>query len=423
MRSSIFYVITFIYILATTTIGVAFIWLINYDKINYSNELNAKYSYLANLKLQELNNDITKEEFSKKKQKFKLKLIDGEKASKIIYDSIVLAEDSNNLGTSKILTNEGMNYLYIVSNDKEFLYEDMSFNTYRYVSIQIILCVVILVLLMSYVFVIKKLRPIRQLKKQIVKFANNDLENIENISSGSDEISQVSDAFYQSIKKIRDLNASRQFFLRNIMHELKTPITKGRITAEMLEDTKFKHRLINVFDRMNMLINELAAVEQITSGVAKELKKVNINYVFAEAKEMLLLEDEKISIICDNPFVVLIDFKLFTTAIKNLLDNAIKYSDDNVVKVWICHNNIKFYNKGKKLNNDLKYYIEPFTQGGTKSSNSFGLGLYVVNTILEAHKLSLQYTHENGYNIFSIVNLENIIEDEQIKQNSTKHVL
>ncbi|WP_267524406.1 ArsS family sensor histidine kinase [Campylobacter sp. MG1] len=413
MKSSIFYVITFIFILASTTIGIAFIWLINYDKINYSNELNAKYSYLANLKLQEISNAISENEFNDKKEQFKLRLIEKHKISNILNESIVLAEDSNNLGTSKILTNKGKNYLYIISNDKEYLYEDKSFNQYRYMSVNIILFIVILVLFVSYIFVIKKLRPIRALKRQIVKFANNDLENIENVSLGNDEISEVSEAFYQAIKKIQNLNTSRQFFLRNIMHELKTPITKGRITVEMLEDNKFKQRLTNVFDRMTMLIDELAAVEQISSGVAKNIKKVSINHVFNEAKDMLLLSDEKISLISSNSFIVLIDFKLFTTAIKNLLDNAIKYSDDNSVKVTISSNIIKFYNKGKELDKSLDYYIEPFTQGGNKISNSFGLGLYVVSTILESHKLKLSYNYENGYNIFSILNLENIILKDQ----------
>lgn len=412
MKSSIFYVITFIFILASTTIAIAFIWLINYDKINYSNELNAKYSYLANLKLQELSNAITEDEFNVKKERFKLKLIDDYKVSSILSDSIVLAEDSNNLGTSKILTNKGKNYLYIISNDKEYLYEDRSFNQYRYMSINIILFIVILVLFISYIFVIKKLRPIRVLKKQIVKFANNDLDNIENVSLGNDEISEVSEAFYQAIKKIQNLNTSRQFFLRNIMHELKTPITKGRITVEMLDDNKFKQRLISVFDRMAILIDELAAVEQITSGVSKNLKKVSINHIFDEAKEMLLLSDEKVNLISNSSFLVLVDFKLFTTAVKNLLDNGIKYSDNNSIKVMICNNCIKFYNKGKPLDKSLEYYIEPFTQGGNKTSNSFGLGLYVVSTILESHRLKLMYNYENGYNIFSVANLDNIIVKE-----------
>lgn len=411
MKSSIFYVITFIFILATSTIAVAFIWLINYDKTNYSNELNARYSYLANLKLQELNNSITKEEFNDKKNQFKLELIEKTKKNEIIKSGIVLAQDSNNLGLSKIITNDGRNYLYIAVNDKEFLYEDTNFNSYRYMSMQITLCIVVLVLLISYMFVIGKLRPLRELKREISKFANNDFDNVINISKGNDEISQVADAFYKSIIKIQSLNKSRQFFLRNIMHELKTPITKGRITAEMLDDNKFKQRLINVFDRMVILIDELAAVEQITSGVTKNLKKISITHIFNEAKEMLLLEDEKINIINDNNFSVTVDFKLFTTAIKNLLDNAIKYSDNNSVKVIICMENIKFYNRGKKLDKDLNYYIEPFTQGGNKTSNSFGLGLYVVKTILNAHKLELVYNYENGYNIFSITNLQEIIKD------------
>ncbi|MBZ7987319.1 ArsS family sensor histidine kinase [Campylobacter canadensis] len=406
MKSSIFYVITFIFALASITIAVAFIWLINFDKINYSSELNAKYAYLANLKLQELYSN-NKGEFEYKSSKYKLKEITGKEKEEIIKNSLVLDEDNNYIGSGKILNYKNDNYLYIRYLDKDFLYKDGDYNFYRYISIQLILSFVILVLLVCYIFVITRLRPLGKLKRQITKFANNDLENIENISTGNDEISQVSDAFYQAICKIKDMNSSRQFFLRNIMHELKTPITKGRITAEMLEDTKFKQRLIGVFDRMVILIDEFAAIEQITSRVEKNKKRVLISHIFDEAKSMLLLEIDNVHIILENNFLVQVDFKLFTTAVKNLLDNALKYSIDNTVRVVICASCIRFYNKGEKLDKSLQYYTEPFTQGN-RNINSFGLGLYVVKTILEEHKLGLEYSYEQGFNIFSITKLENI---------------
>lgn len=64
------------------------------------------------------------------------------------------------------------------------------------------------------------------------------------------KISEVADAFYMAVMQIKKLNSSRQLFLRNIMHELKTPITKGRITAEMIQKDKYQERLINVFEKV-----------------------------------------------------------------------------------------------------------------------------------------------------------------------------
>ncbi|MBL1244361.1 MAG: hypothetical protein COA39_008230 [Sulfurimonas sp.] len=76
----------------------------------------------------------------------------------------------------------------------------------------------------------------------------------------------MANEFNNAAKKISALIESRNLFLRNIMHELKTPITKGRFSVEMLEDTKHKERLLNIFIRMDSLINEMALVEEISSG-------------------------------------------------------------------------------------------------------------------------------------------------------------
>ncbi|MBT0605626.1 ArsS family sensor histidine kinase, partial [Campylobacter lari] len=269
--------------------------------------------------------------------------------------------------------------------------------------------IVVMVLLILYIFIIRKLKPLRALKRQIDKFGENKLNEIQNVSKGNDEISQVATAFYESILRIQKLNTSRQFFLRNIMHELKTPITKGLITLEMLEDSKYKERLVGAFNRLEILINEFAAIEQITSGAGLiNLKKYNILDLLDEAKDIAMNDDEnKIKTSIKESFSVNVDFKLFTTAMKNMIDNAIKYSDENIVTIIITKDYLCFKNQGKALDKDLKYYTQAFTQG-KKNKDSFGLGLYIVKTILDAHKLKLFYEYKDGYNYFYFKNLENI---------------
>ena len=98
------------------------------------------------------------------------------------------------------------------------------------------------------------------------------------------------------------------------------------------------------------------------------------------------------------------DFKLFSIAIKNMIDNAIKYSTDKKVKIVADSKKIEFINRGKELKKNLEYYKEPFSSEGNQKE-SFGLGLYIVDSILEAHKIKLSYKHVDGCNIFAFENI------------------
>ena len=254
-------------------------------------------------------------------------------------------------------------------------------------------------LLLFFMIVLKKIYPLSALKHKIEKFADGDLTTSFDIK-GDDEISQMSKKFDKAAKKFNALIESRNLFLRNIMHELKTPITKGRFSVEMLKETKQKDRLLHVFIRMEGLINEMALIEQIASGFddtnKEEYRAVD---VISEALDMGFFDDENYSLDISNELLLDVDYKLFATAIKNMIDNAIKYADDKKVVITAREGKILFENYGKELDEDLSYYIEPFTSSH-KSKHSFGLGLYIVNSILESHKYKLGYEHLNGWNRF-----------------------
>ncbi|EAJ6177005.1 ArsS family sensor histidine kinase [Campylobacter lari] len=409
-KSSIFYTITFVFLLASVSVILAFLWLIKYDQQNYTNELNAKYSFIANARLLYFNHVISEKEFYEQTKNYKMiELTTPSSIRKIIYKAETIARAQTSTGVVEIITLEDNVYLKIIFDGKLYLYKDLEYQGYRYFVIKLIASIVVMVLLILYIFIIRKLKPLRALKRQIDKFGENKLNEIQNVSKGNDEISQVATAFYESILRIQKLNTSRQFFLRNIMHELKTPITKGLITLEMLEDSKYKERLVGAFNRLEILINEFAAIEQITSGAGLiNLKKYNILDLLDEAKDIAMNDDEnKIKTSIKESFSVNVDFKLFTTAMKNMIDNAIKYSDENIVTIIITKDYLCFKNQGKALDKDLKYYTQAFTQG-KKNKDSFGLGLYIVKTILDAHKLKLFYEYKDGCNYFYFKNLEKI---------------
>ena len=409
-RSSIFIAITFIFGLALVSIFLAFLWLMGFDKQNYTRELNNKYSNVARTNLFYMGGIINKAQYDRQLSNIDMPEITSQsRKDEILRKATVLEEISSDLGSSAILLYDKHHYLKIEHLDELKLLMDKEFQPYRYEVIKAVFAVVAVILLAAYIFVIYKIKPLRKLKRQIVKFANGELDSVQNVGNGKDEISEVSEAFYGAVCQIKALNDSRHLFLRNIMHELKTPITKGLIAAQMIEKSKNQERLISVFHKLENLINELAAIEQITSKIGLTNKTPCLmRDIIDEAIDIAMIEKEHVGISELDEVRVMVDFKLFSVAIKNMIDNGIKYSTDKHVHIMVSKDHMKFITQGEKLKNDLDFYIQPFTKG-EDAQKSFGLGLYIVSNILEAHGLKFGYEYKNGMNVFIFENLQDII--------------
>ncbi|MBQ7270602.1 MAG: HAMP domain-containing histidine kinase [Campylobacter sp.] len=407
-RNSIFFTITFIFVLAIVAISIMFWWLIGYDKENYRRELNTRYEIVTNLYLYKMNNLISESEFKRQMQNFKIPEVQDEPTkNEVLTKSENLYEMATSLGSGAILYFEKKHYLKIERKNELILLYDSEYQPYRYDFFRLIYFAVLITLLVTYIFTIRKIKPLRKLKREINKFANGDL-NIKDVSVGNNEISDVSKAFYDSVMQIKKLNESRHLFLRNIMHELKTPITKGRIATEMIEESKNKDRLISVFERLENLINEFAAVERATSGINLDnFIDCSIEDIVNEAIDLAMCDKERVNL--ENPLKLSInvDFKLFSIAVKNIIDNGLKYGSDKKIRIVANAKCLDFITNGEPLSKDFKFYIEPFAKG-ENAKQSFGLGLYIVDSILKAHGLELTYRHENGENIFSFENLHSI---------------
>ena len=264
----------------------------------------------------------------------------------------------------------------------------------------IIFSTVFLLIVLLYLWIMKSFKPLTKLKSQIQTFSQGNL-NIDCKSDKQDEIAEVANEFDHAVTMIRGLIQSRQLFLRAIMHELKTPIGKGRLVAEMIDDEKNKTRMHSIFERLNLLIDEFAKIEKITSkNFDLVLKPYKISDIVEASIDMLMIENPKrlIEIELEVDYLVQVDFELFTLVVKNLLDNAIKYSTNKHVTVIISPQGLEIMNLGEKLAEPLENYFEPFHT----SKKGLGLGLYIVKSILDIHTMKLDYLYTNGANWFRI---------------------
>jgi len=198
---------------------------------------------------------------------------------------------------------------------------------------------------------------------------------------------------------------SRQLFLRTVMHELKTPIAKGRIVGELIDDEKQKQRIITIFEKLNFLVDDFAKIEQIVSkNYSPHIYSCPLNTVVQKSIEMLMLENED-TIICEKISTknINIDLDLFAMALKNLLDNGLKYSTDTKVIIKEEENQLYFISQGDKLQKPLHEYFKPFHNDTKLKNHGMGLGLYIIDAILQMHKMHLEYEYINHQNIFKVI--------------------
>lgn len=265
----------------------------------------------------------------------------------------------------------------------------------------LVFSIVFLLIMILYLWIMKSLKPLAELKGKIQKFSKGDL-NIDCKSDKEDEIAEVANEFDHAVSTIRELLHSRQLFLRAIMHELKTPIAKGRLVSEMLGEEKNKARMHSIFERLNLLIDEFAKIEKITSkNFELNIKPYKMSDIVEGSVDMLMIENpgRLITTEVQQDYSVNVDFELFTLTVKNLIDNAIKYSTDKHITVKIENDRLHIVNKAEALKEPLENYFEPFHT----SKKGLGLGLYIVKSILDIHQMKLEYRHEDGENIFTVL--------------------
>ena len=154
---------------------------------------------------------------------------------------------------------------------------------------------------------------------------------------------------------------------------------------------------------MDLLTREFLQIEKITAcDYDIETKAYPISEVLGQALDLLFLEPESIENNLDG-LVLDVDFDLFAIVIKNLVDNGMKYGNDKKIYIDYSDDEIAFISEGPALEYDLEYYMQPFNKCDINPDNSFGLGLYLVDYIIEKHGFRFDYRHEDGLNKFIIV--------------------
>lgn len=292
-----------------------------------------------------------------------------------------------------------------------FLHEKELFTTILLEDIQpyslllfwLILAASDVLILLFFIYIIRKLLPLQHLKNSIIAFKESDLR-LDIPVKGNDEISQITREFNTKLEKIASLREARSLFLRNILHELKTPIMKGALTTDCLESSTDKERLKQIFSRMDFLLNEFAKMERFNSGEWQiNLQKYRFVDILDHTCDMLLCDKRSLDIKGkESELIVNVDFELFAVALKNLLDNAFKYSREKPT-LTISKTSINICSSGEELSKEQQNFKKAFNRDFENSSAGLGIGLYITVSILKKHDFKLEYNYINGVNCFRVI--------------------
>jgi two-component system, OmpR family, sensor kinase len=263
----------------------------------------------------------------------------------------------------------------------------------------------ILLLLLLYFSIVHSLLPLKRLARAIRNYGETGAY-LSNQIEGNNEIAYVGRAFDEAVRKNRSLMEARHLFLRNVMHELKTPITSGKIALAMIDDGREKEVLDRSYKRLEHLIEEMARVEQVTSQLLKpQMTALNVDTIIFQAAEELMVDQEAITCKNTTQCHIKADEGMMYAIFKNLIDNAAKYASDGKVEIRREKDHLFFINAGEVWpeNRSFSMMLEPFVhQNGVQRARSFGLGLYIVNAMLNAQGLTFAHEYQDGYHRFSI---------------------
>jgi two-component system OmpR family sensor kinase len=260
-----------------------------------------------------------------------------------------------------------------------------------------------------YLVVMNLFSPIRRLKARMEDFAAGDLSVRAKISSEGEigelaaEFNAVADKMEALLKEKEELLADKEELLANISHELRTPIMKIKLALGFIDASKYKESIQKAVESMDSLTTMLLENEELSFGTLK-IERINTNELYMNTVAAMA-DNTECKNISEQIFDVDVDVRYFTMALKNLLENAIKYSDDKTAIFEAKDGVISVLSKGDKLEKDISYYIGAFTKGDkARLSGGYGLGLSIVSKILRKHGLELDYSYDDaqGLNRFFI---------------------
>lgn len=276
----------------------------------------------------------------------------------------------------------------------------------------------VIMLLISFFTARKLVKPFSTIESSIDKISNGYFD--EKLSlDGYKETEEIADAFNTMLEKMKQLDKSRQEFVSNVSHELKTPITSIKVLADSLlmqeevpNETyrEFFGDIATEIDRENEIITDLLTLVRLDKKNSPlNFSSVNINELVEAILKRLrpIAAKRNIEVVLESfrPITADVDEVKFTSAVTNLVENAVKYNVmDGWVRVTLNADHRYFYIKisdsgmgipeeSQELVFERFYRVD---KARTRENGGTGLGLAITKNIILLHDGAIKLHSKEG---------------------------
>ncbi|HBA62987.1 MAG TPA: two-component sensor histidine kinase [Lachnospiraceae bacterium] len=279
--------------------------------------------------------------------------------------------------------------------------------------------VIIVVLLAAFSAAALLVRPFGRITRKIEGITEGYDVTQELHENAYTETRQISEAFNQMLGRLTAVDSSRQEFVSNVSHELKTPLTSMKVLADSLlaqEDVpaelykEFMGDIAEEIERENKIINDLLSLVKMDKTAAGlNIKPENINELVERILKRLrpIAAKQNIELVFESfrPVTAEVDEVKLTLAISNLVENAIKYNkEEGYVHVSLNADHKYFYLKvadsGIGIPEEAQRHIfERFYRVDKSHSREIGgtgLGLSIARNAVVMHRGAIKVHSKEG---------------------------
>ena len=276
----------------------------------------------------------------------------------------------------------------------------------------------ILVLVFGYLLAGVLVKPFSRVTKAIEDLTDGYLDEEISVPDYT-ETELITNAFNKMLGRMKTLDESRQEFVSNVSHELKTPITSIRVLADSLMGMgevpvelyrEFMEDISNEIDRESKIIDDLLSLVKMDKSEAElNISQVNLNVLVEQILKRLrpIANRRKVELIFESIREVTadVDEMKLSLAITNLVENAIKYNmEEGWVRVTLDADHKFFYLKvqdsGIGIPEDVQDRIfERFyrvDKARSRETGGSGLGLAITRNVVLMHKGAIKLSSKEG---------------------------
>ena len=301
---------------------------------------------------------------------------------------------------------------------------DALWRTFAGLLVMTALVVLMISFVATSVTTMRQIKPIREMAQATRCYAEGDFDIRMNDYGRDDEIGELAASFNNMAERLQQTERQRREFIANISHELKTPMTTiAGYTDGILDGTippenekQYLQIIANESRRLSRLVRRMLDVCQLQA--MDPLRNGNHFDICESMRRVLISMEKKINDrhldveadIPDEPILVLGDNDMITQVLYNLLENAAKFAREGStlylgVTMMDGKARVTVRNVGDTIPaEELPLLFERFHKSDKSRSedkDGYGLGLYIVKTILQQHKEDISVTSENGVTTFT----------------------